>query len=123
MVLLDTFSDHYFIYNNISCHYFVVAFAELQTEVTDFTSDINIIGIPFWDYRSYTFKVLFPSHTDHPVLHNSSDYYTTKYGSYDQGLHQFNQLINSKQFLLIFIRTLEQQRNFSIRDRFVSFVF
>jgi hypothetical protein len=39
----------------------VTAFAELQTEVTDFTSDINVIGIPFWDYRSYTLHVFFPT--------------------------------------------------------------
>ena len=49
------------------------AFAELQTEITDFTSDINVIGIPYWDYKTYTFKVLFPSHADHPVLHNTSE--------------------------------------------------
>ena len=56
-------------------------------------------------------------------------YHTNQFGSlqynsaskhgYDQGLHQFNQLLNSKQFILIFIRTLEQQKNFSIRDKWV----
>jgi len=46
----------------------IAAFAELQTEVIDFTSDLNVIGIPFWDYQTYTFKVLFPSHFDHPVF-------------------------------------------------------
>ncbi len=40
-------------------------------------------------------------------------------GGFEQGLQQFNQLLNSKQFLVIFIRTLEAQRNFSIRDRAV----
>ncbi len=38
-------------------------------------------------------------------------------GGLEQGLQQFNQLLNSKQFLIIFIRTLESQKNFSIRDR------
>ena len=38
-------------------------------------------------------------------------------GGFEQGLQQFNQLLNSKQFLIIFIRTLESQKNFSIRDR------
>jgi len=46
----------------------ITAFAELQTEVIDFTSDLNVIGIPFWDYQTYTFKVLFPSYADHPVF-------------------------------------------------------
>ena len=41
----------------------------------------------------------------------------TKMGGFEQGLQQFNQLLNSKQFLIIFIRTLESQKNFSIRDR------
>ncbi len=41
----------------------------------------------------------------------------TKMGGLEQGLQQFNQLLNSKQFLIIFIRTLESQKNFSIRDR------
>ena len=45
------------------------AFAELQTDMTDLTSDLNINGIPYWDYRMYVFKVLFPSMKDHPVLH------------------------------------------------------
>jgi len=49
----------------------IAAFAELQTEVIDFTSDLNIIGIPFWDYQTYTFKVLFPSCADHPVFHEN----------------------------------------------------
>lgn len=39
----------------------LVAFAELQTEVSDFTSDLNLIGIPFWDYTNFTYKVLFPT--------------------------------------------------------------
>ena len=51
----------------------VAAFAELQTEITDFTSDINTIGIPYWDYKTYTFKVLFPNQADHPVLHSTLD--------------------------------------------------
>ena len=41
----------------------------------------------------------------------------TKMGGFEQGLQQFNQLLNSKQFLIIFIRTLESQKNFGIRDR------
>jgi len=40
--------------------------------VIDFTSDLNIIGIPFWDYETYTFKVLFPSYADHPVFHENA---------------------------------------------------
>ena len=45
------------------------AFAELQTDMTDLTGDIVSSGIPFWDYHSYTFKVLFPGMSDHVILH------------------------------------------------------
>jgi len=45
-----------------------VAFAELQTEVSDFTSDLNVIGIPFWDYKTFSHNILFPAHPDYSVL-------------------------------------------------------
>lgn len=53
--------------NIVSC---VAAFAELQTDVSDLTSDLGLVGIPFWDFRTYMFKVLFPGSKDHPILHN-----------------------------------------------------
>ena len=37
--------------------------------------------------------------------------------SVEKALKQFGQLINNKVFLLTFIRTLEMQRSFSMRDR------
>jgi len=39
----------------------IAAFAELQTEVTDFTSDLSVVGIPVWDYPTYATLVLFPT--------------------------------------------------------------
>ena len=39
----------------------IAAFAELQTEVSDFTSDLSVVGIPVWDYRTYATLVLFPT--------------------------------------------------------------
>ena len=39
----------------------IAAFAELQTEVSDFTSDLSVVGIPVWDYQTYATLVLFPS--------------------------------------------------------------
>lgn len=44
------------------------AFAELQTEMTDLTSDLTAGGIPFLDYRTYAMKVLLPNSEDHSVL-------------------------------------------------------
>lgn len=46
-----------------------VAFLALQTEVLDFNTDLDVIGIPFWDFKMYAFKLLFPSSGNHPILH------------------------------------------------------
>lgn len=44
------------------------AFAELQTDIHELTSDLDGAGIPFLDYRTYTMRVLFPGIEEHPVL-------------------------------------------------------
>lgn len=46
----------------------MTAFAELQTDIHELTSDLDGAGIPFLDYRTYTMRVLFPGIEDHPVL-------------------------------------------------------
>lgn len=52
----------------MSRSFFVLAFAELQTDIHELTSDLDGAGIPFLDYRTYTMRVLFPGIEDHPVL-------------------------------------------------------
>jgi len=52
----------------MSHSFFVSAFAELQTDIHELTSDLDGAGIPFLDYRTYTMRVLFPGIEDHPVL-------------------------------------------------------
>ncbi|KAK1335128.1 hypothetical protein QTO34_004708 [Cnephaeus nilssonii] len=142
------------------------AFAELQTDIHELTSDLDGAGIPFLDYRTYTMRVLFPGIEDHPVLRDlevrsrayaqglphhgvstekgCSTYQHRSKGNdngldletqvavrtrsplqvpgyrqerVEKGLKLFAQLINNKVFLLSFIRTLESQRSFSMRDR------
>ena len=92
------------------------AFAELQTEMTDLTSDLTVGGIPFLDYRMYTMKVLFPNSEDHPVL-REMQIDPSKRLFIEKGLRYFGQLVMNKTFLLLFIRTLESNRYFSMRDR------
>uniref|UniRef100_A0A4W3IM62 Plexin A4 n=2 Tax=Callorhinchus milii TaxID=7868 RepID=A0A4W3IM62_CALMI len=87
------------------------AFAELQTDINELTSDLDATGIPFLEYRTYTMRVLFPGIEDHPVLRE------LEVSEAEKGLALFGQLINNKVFLLTFIRTLESQRSFSMRDR------
>ncbi|KRF85332.1 plexin-A2 isoform X2 [Drosophila virilis] len=89
------------------------AFAELQTEMTDLTGDLTSGGIPFLDYRSYAMKILFPNHEDHVVLQWERPELLRK----EKGLRLFAQLIMNKTFLLLFIRTLESNRYFSMRER------
>lgn len=45
-----------------------VAFAELQTDMTDLTADLESSGIPTLDHMSYIMKVFFPGVVDHPIL-------------------------------------------------------
>lgn len=89
------------------------AFAELQTEMTDLTSDITSGGIPFLDYRSYAMKILFPSVEDHSIILREKPELIRK----EKGLRLFGQLVMNKTFLLLFIRTLESNRYFSMKDR------
>ncbi|MCL4117748.1 UNVERIFIED_CONTAM: hypothetical protein GTU68_062946, partial [Idotea baltica] len=89
------------------------AFAELQTEMTDLTSDLIGGGIPFLDYRTYAIKILFPNLDETSVLCVERPELQRK----EKGLKLFGQLIMNKTFLLLFIRTLESNRYFSMRDR------
>ncbi|OWK08128.1 PLXNA2, partial [Cervus elaphus hippelaphus] len=118
------------------------AFAELQTDINELTSDLDRSGIPYLDYRTYAMRVLFPGIEDHPVLrelelrhppHPSSrgagspsseampaprpQVQGNGQQHVEKALKLFAQLINNKVFLLTFIRTLEAQRSFSMRDR------
>lgn len=94
-----------------------LAFSELQTEVSDFNSDLEKHGIPFWDFKTYAFRLLFPKVHNHPVLtvnRNSKN----KFGGFDEQMQQFNQLLSSQVFILTFIDVLDKQlKAFSINDR------
>ncbi|XP_043069381.1 plexin-B [Drosophila bipectinata] len=94
------------------------AFAELQTDMTDLTADLESSGIPTLDHVNYIMKVFFPGVSDHPILNSAKFHESCPQNNYDAAMLQFEQLICNKYFLLIFIETLEAQRSsFSIRDR------
>ncbi|KAG5836097.1 hypothetical protein ANANG_G00250970 [Anguilla anguilla] len=90
------------------------AFAELQTDIHELTQELDGAGIPFLDYRTYAMRVLFPGIEDHPVLKEME---VRVQANVEKALTLFGQLLNKKHFLLTFIRTLEAQRSFSMRDR------
>ncbi|XP_078341905.1 plexin-B-like isoform X5 [Crassostrea virginica] len=92
------------------------AFAELQTDMTDLTTDLDSSRKPYHDYDEYTFRILFPGMFDHIILqppqrNENFDRHP------DVALSHFRLLLNNKHFLLMFIRTLEKQKSFTIRDR------
>ncbi|CAB4053906.1 PLXNA [Lepeophtheirus salmonis] len=89
------------------------AFTELQTEITELGTELQQGGIPFLNYRTYCVRILFPSVQDHPVLQWDRPELQRK----EKGLRMFGQLIMNKTFLVLFIRTLESNRYFSMRDR------
>ncbi|XP_062419266.1 plexin-A1-like isoform X1 [Pungitius pungitius] len=90
------------------------AFAELQTDIHELTQELDGAGIPFLDYRTYAMRVLFPGIEDHPVLKEME---VLVQANVEKALTLFGQLLTKKHFLLTFIRTLEAQRSFSMRDR------
>ncbi|CAH1265846.1 PLXNA1 [Branchiostoma lanceolatum] len=93
------------------------AFAELQTDMTDLTSDLGGTGIPFLDYRTYMMRVLFPGQDMHPVL-KETNVRESRRVQWEQAMNQFSALLNNKHFLLTFIRIMEESReSFSSRDK------
>ncbi|KAL1450839.1 hypothetical protein WDU94_003154, partial [Cyamophila willieti] len=92
------------------------AFAELQTDMTDLTADLEITGIPTLNHNEYILKVFFPGVKDHPILLNDKSR-MNQINNYDNAMFQFEQLINNKHFLIVFIETLENQKTFNIRDK------
>ncbi|XP_046682902.1 plexin-B isoform X1 [Homalodisca vitripennis] len=94
-----------------------MAFAELQTDMTDLTADLESSGIPMLDHNEYILKVFFPGVRDHPILNNPKVRINGPPTNYDAAMLQFEQLINNKNFILNFIETLEAQKSFNIRDK------
>uniref|UniRef100_A0A183IWQ4 Sema domain-containing protein n=1 Tax=Soboliphyme baturini TaxID=241478 RepID=A0A183IWQ4_9BILA len=92
------------------------AFAELQTDMTEWTTETTAAGIPFLPYREYVMQVLFPSSINHPVL-KDLEVDANRRTQLERGLTLLNQLFMNKSFLLIFVRTLESNKYFLSKDR------
>lgn len=75
--------------------------ADLMTEMTDLSSDLEASGIPFLDYRTYAERAFFPGHGGCPLQPKpegpGEDGRCT---TVHQGLTQLSNLLNSKLFLL-----------------------
>ncbi|CAL1289712.1 unnamed protein product [Larinioides sclopetarius] len=92
------------------------AFAELQTDMSDLNNDIQATGVPTLDHRTFVMKVFFPGVTDNPVIEECKQINGPQ-NMYEIAMAQFEQLLCNRNFLLVFIETLEEQKSFSIRDK------
>ncbi|XP_066499217.1 plexin-B3 [Hoplias malabaricus] len=91
-------------------------FTDLMTEMMDLSSDVGGPCIPFLDYRMYAERIFFPGQRGAPLSQNL-DLPDSRRQTVEQGLGQLNNLLNNRLFLTRFIHTLEEQQNFSQRDR------
>ena len=93
------------------------AFAELQTDMTDLTMELETTGIPILSRKTFMLNIFFPGVTNHPILIPQADKWPESCTLTGLSMVQFEQLLLNKNFLLTLIECLESQVNFSIRDR------
>uniref|UniRef100_A0A8C2CIV6 Plexin b2a n=1 Tax=Cyprinus carpio TaxID=7962 RepID=A0A8C2CIV6_CYPCA len=95
-------------------------FTDLMIEMEDHTSDMNEARIPFLDYKNYTNRVFFLPSKDGAndvMITGKLDIPEHRRAIVDQALNQFSNLLNSKTFLINFIRTLEGRQDFNARNK------
>jgi plexin A len=93
------------------------AFAELQTDITDLTMELETSGVPFVAHRKYVMNVFFPGVIDHPVLLKQLPEWQNGNSMFGFSMVQFEQLLMNKTFIVTLIDTVEKQPSFGIRDR------
>ncbi|XP_046728590.1 plexin-B2a isoform X1 [Silurus meridionalis] len=95
-------------------------FTDLMIEMEDHTSDLSEARIPFLDFKNYTDRVFFLPSKDGAndvMITGKLDIPENRRATVDQALNQFSNLLNSKTFLINFIRTLESQQEFNARNK------
>ncbi|XP_040843627.1 plexin-B2 isoform X1 [Ochotona curzoniae] len=95
-------------------------FTDLMIEMEDQTNDVHEAGIPVLDYKTYTDRVFFLPSKDGDkdvMITGKLDIPESRRPAVEQALYQFSNLLNSKSFLINFIHTLENQREFSARAK------
>ncbi|XP_029105345.1 plexin-B2-like [Scleropages formosus] len=95
-------------------------FTELMIEMEDHTGDLSEPCIPFLDYKTYTDRVFFLPFKDSAsdvMITGKLDIPEARRATVTQALNQFLNLLNSKPFLLSFIRTLEGHPDFNAQSK------
>uniref|UniRef100_A0A9J8B8Y4 Sema domain-containing protein n=1 Tax=Cyprinus carpio carpio TaxID=630221 RepID=A0A9J8B8Y4_CYPCA len=94
--------------------------ADLMIEMEDHSNDISEGRIPFLDYKTYTDRVFFLPSKDGAndvMITGKLDIPESRRATVTQALNQFSNLLNSKTFLINFIRTLEGRPDFNARAK------
>uniref|UniRef100_A0A3B3ZMY7 Uncharacterized protein n=1 Tax=Periophthalmus magnuspinnatus TaxID=409849 RepID=A0A3B3ZMY7_9GOBI len=92
----------------------------LMIEMEDNTSDLSEARIPFLDYKTYTDRTFFLPSKDGAndvMITGKIQIPENRRATVSQALNQFSNLLNSKTFLINFIRTLESRPDFNARSR------
>ncbi|KAF3859662.1 hypothetical protein F7725_022061, partial [Dissostichus mawsoni] len=95
-------------------------FTDLMIEMEDHTSDLSEARIPFLDYKMYTDRNFFlptKDGSDDTMITGKIKIPEARKAIVAQALNQFSNLLNSKPFLINFIRTLESRPDFNARAR------
>ncbi|KAI4886264.1 hypothetical protein NFI96_016350 [Prochilodus magdalenae] len=95
-------------------------FTDLMIEMEDHTNDLSEGRIPFLDYKTYTDRVFFLPSKDGAndvMITGKLDIPESRKATVAQALNQFSNLLNSKTFLITFIRTLEARQDFNARAK------
>uniref|UniRef100_A0A3Q3N3B9 Plexin b2b n=1 Tax=Mastacembelus armatus TaxID=205130 RepID=A0A3Q3N3B9_9TELE len=93
---------------------------DLMIEMEDHTNDLSEGRIPFLDYKNYTDRVFFLPSKDGAndvMITGKLDIPEARRVTVTQALNQFSNLLNSKTFLINFIRTLERSHDFNARAK------
>ncbi|XP_012719594.2 plexin-B2b [Fundulus heteroclitus] len=95
-------------------------FTDLMIEMEDHTNELSEGRIPFLDYKTYTDRVFFLPSKDGAndvMITGKLDIPEARRATRTQALNQFSNLLNSKTFLINFIRTLERSHDFNARAK------
>ncbi|XP_068458490.1 plexin-B2b [Clinocottus analis] len=95
-------------------------FTDLMIEMEDHTNELSEGRIPFLDYKTYTERVFFLPSKDGAndvMITGKLDIPEARRAIVTQALNQFSNLLNSKTFLINFIRTLERSPDFNARAK------
>ncbi|XP_053325868.1 plexin-D1 [Spea bombifrons] len=117
-------------------------FAELQTDMTDLTKELNRSqGIPFLEYKYFVTRTFFPKSSSlyeeryilptqnfnsqlgfhvqetHPLLSGEWRVPENCRSNMEEGISLLSTLLNNRHFLITFIHAMELQKDFAVRDR------